>query len=852
MANLLIYNQLYKGLTNTPNLYTIYALTLGITFRSRFLFFSYIAPRFTDTNFLRMQHKVTVSLLLSLLFSIFSLAQTIHPDHIDGEVYIKLTHDEYAKMEINNPRDITRNEFTLLGNPFYEHFKVKRVYQSFHFSNSEELLSTLRVEFQNIEEIDNMISAVSELKGVEYIEPVPFIKKDFTPNDLGSAATFQQNNQWYLHRINAQDAWDITKGSKDVVVAIVDDAVEVNHPDLQDNIVSQRDVANNTNDASPPNANYSHGTHVGGIAGAVTDNNIGIASIGFNTGIMAIRASNSSTTISHGYEGLTWAAENGADVINSSWGSGFYSQTAENAINQMAASGAILVSSAGNGGGTDPRYPAGYDNVIAVANLTSNDSKANSSEYGDWIDISAPGSGILGLWPYGNYNSVSGTSMSSPMVAGLLGLMKSISPDSLTNEMLLNCLYETADNIDDANPNYIGMLGAGRINAGAACQCVAAALTDPPSPEISIINDTVCPGNDVYFLAETSGGLIESVEWTFEGGTPSTSTELNPTVVYSGYGSYEVTLKAINQFGDSVITKPQAVSVSQQAREVFFEEDFENGNTVESMDWTNEDPDNISSWEIRNVDGTITGNRAAAARNYFIHNEPYLENSIVSPEIDLRSTKNVELSFEHAYRRQNGSVTDTFKLSVLHSETAAMTNDSTIDVLWEDGSGTLATGTRLSDQFTPGSQDDWCFTGQLGASCFTYNLSEYDTLDFIQLRFTVVDNNGNNFYLNNVQLTGTCSTPPLSVEEKSRTKALETFKVYPNPAKERLHIENTLDPRSAITGITVFDASGRIIMERSSFGNGTAVIETHNFSPGYYIVRVEGESSSEMKKVMIK
>src|SRR5690554_6264846 len=138
-----------------------------------------------------------------------------------------------------------------------------------------------------------------------------------------------------------------------------------------------------------------------------------------------------------------------------------------NAWNQ----GVILVAAAGNDGVSTMSYPAAYNNVISVANTTQNDTKANSSQYGTWIDIAAPGTQIASTVPGSDpYVYMSGTSMASPLVSGLLGLMKSYAP-SATNTELINCLLSSADPINDTYYNN-GQLGSGRINAFAALSCL--------------------------------------------------------------------------------------------------------------------------------------------------------------------------------------------------------------------------------------------------------------------------------------------------------------------------------------------------------------------------------------------
>jgi subtilisin family serine protease len=152
-----------------------------------------------------------------------------------------------------------------------------------------------------------------------------------------------------------------------------------------------------------------------------------------------------------------------------SWGGGGSSNYGLNIVNAAFNAGSILVAAAGNDGTNQQFFPAAYNNVIAVASTTTNDAKSNFSQYGTWITISAPGSAIRSTWASSNtaYNRIQGTSMASPNVAGLVGLMKSYGPNA-SNQDIINCLLNSADDISAVNPSFNGQLGSGRINAFAA------------------------------------------------------------------------------------------------------------------------------------------------------------------------------------------------------------------------------------------------------------------------------------------------------------------------------------------------------------------------------------------------
>ena len=263
-------------------------------------------------------------------------------------------------------------------------------------------------------------------------------------------------------------------------------------------MVPGRDVVDNDNDPSPCGGNDGfHGSHVSGIVGAETNNNTGIASIGFDVSVMPIKIGNCSTgALTGGYAGIQWAADNGADVINMSWGGGGVSSYGQNVCDYAWNSGSILVAAAGNNGTSQQFYPAAYNNVISVASTTSGDAKSSFSQYGTWIDVACPGSSILSCNQTTGYQITQGTSMASPMVAGLVGLMVSHA-QSASNNDIVSCLLSSCDNIDAANSNYVGQLGAGRVNAEQALLCLNAFsyTLDAGITSISSPNGQICDGS---------------------------------------------------------------------------------------------------------------------------------------------------------------------------------------------------------------------------------------------------------------------------------------------------------------------------------------------------------------------
>ena len=440
----------------------------------------------------------------------------------------------------------------------------------------EQLYVTFLVKFtENNHDLNKIIKKFNEFTEIEYAEPKFKDFEEYLPNDPN------YNNCWHLDKIQANLAWDLGLGNNNTVVSIVDDAITINHPDLQGIIwTNPNEIPNNgidddnngyiddingwdtyTNDNDPsPHSNtpaWAHGTHCAGIAGAHTDNNQGISSVGFGISLMAVKTADNNGLVNQTWDGVYYSIVSGADIISCSWSSGSYSQTNNNIIQTGIAAGAIIVAAAGNNGSnlsSNPKYPACYNGVICVANTNSTDVKSSSSNYGTRIDVAAPGTSILSTIPYTGYDTKSGTSMSAPMVAGLLGLMKSFSPNA-TNEQLISCMKGSCDNIDAVNPLYSGLLGAGRINAYKALLCLS-----PPTADFLIRNQDSCSG-EIHFFDATLG-VLDSWSWDFNGDGIIDDTNSNSIRYFNQLGSYTTSLTVSNPFGTDTKTVQNAFNIA--------------------------------------------------------------------------------------------------------------------------------------------------------------------------------------------------------------------------------------------------------------------------------------------------
>jgi hypothetical protein len=318
---------------------------------------------------------------------------------------------------------------------------------------------------------DVVISALSTI----YLPLVPGQdcgSGSFMPND----PLFDQ--QWGLATINAPRAWRCGfGGSRDVVVAVVDTGVDLDHPEFQDKLVPGRDFANGDNQ---PNDDNGHGTHVAGVIGATADNGEGVAGVAWDTSIMPLKTlrADGSGFVSWSTDAVIWAADNGADIINLSLGSIWQLQSFQDAVNYAHNKGVLVVASAGNCGDSSfqqngceyqdqPTYPGAYANVMAVASTNAADGQSTFSTQGSYVDIAAPGTAVLSSLQDGDYGYLSGTSQAAPHVAGLAALVKADHPD-YTPDQIANTIQSTA--VDLGASGWDAQYGYGRIDAAAALE----------------------------------------------------------------------------------------------------------------------------------------------------------------------------------------------------------------------------------------------------------------------------------------------------------------------------------------------------------------------------------------------
>jgi len=329
---------------------------------------------------------------------------------------------------------------------------------------------------------EKVVVALSRNPHVDYAELDYIAEAFFVPND-----TYFAGNQWGLENtgqtikgvagvvdadIDGPTAWNWTQGG--VKVAILDTGIDQDHEDLSAKIIDKVNDQKNFTDSPTIDDLYGHGTHVGGIVAAVTNNNIGVAGGCPNCQLMNGKVLNDSGSGAYSWiaNGIVWASDNNAKVINMSLGGSIKSFTLENAVNYAWSKGVVVVAAAGNSANPSKTYPAAYTNAIAVAATNNKDQKASFSSYGaKWVDVAAPGENIYSTFPNHpykinkslGYDFGSGTSMATPMTSAVAALIWS-TPYGTSASQVRTRLEKKADKIAGTGTYW----SKGRVNAANA------------------------------------------------------------------------------------------------------------------------------------------------------------------------------------------------------------------------------------------------------------------------------------------------------------------------------------------------------------------------------------------------
>ena len=328
-------------------------------------------------------------------------------------------------------------------------------------AQESEVLSTLEAYDLTVadvpegETVDSFVDAMEAQPNVEYAQPNYVYKKCITFNDPGIPY------QWYLDKIGVPSAWDITTGLSSVRVAVLDSGIDSTHPEFEGKIYAQIDTANNDNYAY--DIVDGHGTHVSGIIAATANNSRGIAGIAPSVQLIEVDVFNGEHAATTDIiDGIQFAMNRGADIINMSLGGYGENDALETALNNAVSAGIVCIAAAGNDNTSQYSFPSDFPSVISVIATDQNDNKAYFSNYGAAKDISAPGTEILSTFPVQDYKFLQGTSMAAPVVSGVVALMLSANP-SLTVNDVKNILYNTAVDLGPAGKD--DTFANGRVDA---------------------------------------------------------------------------------------------------------------------------------------------------------------------------------------------------------------------------------------------------------------------------------------------------------------------------------------------------------------------------------------------------
>lgn len=465
---------------------------------------------------------------------------------VSNELLIKVKKEAKAKVKAEDP--------SITGIPTLDNVlkeaKVKKfeplIKESKHPDKNAEIFSWYKISLDEKEEIikgtyDNQkkefisdhpqgmfllqtIQKIKALKEIESVGPNYIFQYAVIPNDPFFSL------QWNLHKIDAPKAWDNSTGRDGVIIAILDSGVSNNHDDLNGKVVTRKTYFDSVTQGSEGDQDVvGHGTGMAGIASANTNNNFGIAGVGFNVKLMSVKVGDvNGVRLGFLMQGITWAVDNGASVINMSIELKIPDnikeeviRDVEQVVNDAWNRGAILVGAAGNDNSSTPTYPCSYANVICVASARPDGNKSDFSNYGSWVDVAAPGENIWTLFSRTDLPSisipVSGTSAAAPHVAGLAALIKSSHPD-WSNAQIREKLESSAEKI----PGTGSLWQHGQVNAclaldGNNCTTYASYnIFDPgPStpcdctpPEPACGNTTYCTDSRGYTCSKSGPQCI--------------------------------------------------------------------------------------------------------------------------------------------------------------------------------------------------------------------------------------------------------------------------------------------------------------------------------------------------------
>lgn len=584
-----------------------------------------------------------------IIISLLSLAAVSFGagNYTPGRLYIKIAPEKFEMSKKSDLTGITA---------------VDKILREYHAVNKREAVKVRKksdpsglgrvivIDVDANLDLEMVSKKIGSYEGIEYAEPNYYRHTDSggdVNTKFGQRQTDEVPNdpffsyQYYLNSIYAPAAWDMVRGDSSIAIAVVDVGVDWDHPDLVEKIWSNHgeiagngldddnngyiddirgwDFNGNDNDPSvdgdPPG--FYHGTHVAGIAAASVGNGIGIAGVAPECKIMAVKAG-AGNTVGYSIQGITYAYENGARVINCSFGNtGGYSYLEEEAIINAIASGATVIAAAGNDGIYTLNYPSALNGVLSVTSIGADNVRSSFGNYHESVDVCAHGESIfstvvsnLGIASYG-YSD--GTSMSTPIVAGIAGLLYSVHPEWNSTQVTVK-IRNTCDDVYYANPGFTGYLGAGKVNAYRA----AAEALPGLRYDFYTVSDTAEGDGD--FIPESGDTLdltvaLANIFQDAIGVTAELSTTNGQVTVLEGYSDYG-DIPAGSSMSNSDNPFKIALGVMQGGEVVTFNMFVETANDYTfSIDFTMIAEPPYANHDIGNVRTTVTNFGAIGYQN---------------------------------------------------------------------------------------------------------------------------------------------------------------------------------------------------------------------------------------------
>ncbi len=732
-----------------------------------------------------------------------------------NKVSVKLNKIALTAITINNNGGISTSNNTLIElNNHYGLQKAKPLIKDIKPTEKTKVLheawglnNWFTLQFNTTVDVKEIVKEYLATGLFEVVEPVykkhvlklddKKDKVDYIPNDP------RLSWQWHFQNtgqqggtpgcdIHVTQAWDFTTGDTNVIVAVMDEGVQLNHPDLQQNVAYNKSY--NFVDDNNQVKTSDHGSHVAGTIAEVNNNGLGGNGIAggngsINSGVRIMSCELFDTKGNSGNIGQSYvyAADNGACISNNSWAyddEGVYELSALEGIDyfiQHAGTnimqGGLVIFAAGNSGSPKKFYPSSYDRVICVAATNNKDKKTFYSTYGNWVDIAAPGGEFGGLTDvmsingYGDYLFDHGTSMASPHVAGVAALVASYLKGKTSASDIREILLSTTDNIDAMNPNFIGKIGTGRVNAYQAL-LKAKAISD---------NKNIAPATNVHATSDCNNSFTISwnknaassdvlVAYSNAGGIGilrdgknySTGDTIagSGIIIYKGSNSncsFNASIKDMyhyfkvwsigsnNQYSTGTTFDTVLHYNTSVAGYNAIQQNFNYPPLFPTLEWRTINPDNDLTWTH-----SIEADTAAmgAGDHYSIAMYNYAYNDILgaadwltSPMLLLNKPDSIGLSFWHSYRFRNVGLTIEDSLEILASTDCGNTYTS----LWKKGGKGLATvPDTINKEWKPASISDW--------QQEFIDLSSYKNNPKLTITFKSINGMGNNIFLDNINI----------------------------------------------------------------------------------------------------